>query len=95
MILHWRPEARFVATDWPIRHEFTAIVERDNTWHIAYCAEAPGAKRGRDAHGRNVSCRRAEDALFRVFVPIGRLGAAGQRKRIVGRCESLPNCGVQ
>ena len=26
-----------------MRNEFTAIVERDGPWHIAYCAEAPGA----------------------------------------------------
>ncbi len=26
-----------------VRNEFTAIVERDGDWHIAYCAEVPGA----------------------------------------------------
>jgi predicted RNase H-like HicB family nuclease len=26
-----------------MRNEFTAIVERDGEWHIAYCAEVPGA----------------------------------------------------
>ena len=26
-----------------MRNEFTAIVERDGDWHIAYCAEVPGA----------------------------------------------------
>jgi predicted RNase H-like HicB family nuclease len=26
-----------------MRNEFTAIVERDGPWHIAYCAEVPGA----------------------------------------------------
>ena len=26
-----------------MRNEFTAIVERDGPWHIAYCAEIPGA----------------------------------------------------
>jgi predicted RNase H-like HicB family nuclease len=26
-----------------MRNEFTAIVERDGSWHIAYCAELPGA----------------------------------------------------
>ena len=25
-----------------MRDEFTAIVERDGPWHIAYCAEVPG-----------------------------------------------------
>ena len=26
-----------------MRNEFTAIVERDGRWHIAYCAEIAGA----------------------------------------------------
>ena len=26
-----------------MRNEFTAIVERDAEWHIAYCPEIPGA----------------------------------------------------
>ncbi len=26
-----------------MRNEFTAIVERDGSWYIAYCAEVPGA----------------------------------------------------
>ena len=26
-----------------MRNEFTAIVEQDGPWHIAYCAEMPGA----------------------------------------------------
>jgi predicted RNase H-like HicB family nuclease len=26
-----------------VHHEFTAIVERDGEWFIAYCAEVPGA----------------------------------------------------
>ena len=26
-----------------MRNEFTAIVERDGPWYIAYCAELPGA----------------------------------------------------
>jgi predicted RNase H-like HicB family nuclease len=26
-----------------VHHEFTAIIERDGPWHIAYCAEMPGA----------------------------------------------------
>jgi predicted RNase H-like HicB family nuclease len=27
----------------PMHNEFTAIVERDGPWYIAYCAEVPGA----------------------------------------------------
>lgn len=26
-----------------MRNEFTAIVERDGAWYIAYCADVPGA----------------------------------------------------
>ncbi len=26
-----------------MRNEFTAILERDGKWHIAYCPEIPGA----------------------------------------------------
>ena len=32
-----------------MRNEFTAIVERDGRWHIAYCPEIPGA----NGQGRN------------------------------------------
>jgi len=26
-----------------VRNEFTAIIERDGDWYIAYCPEIPGA----------------------------------------------------
>jgi len=26
-----------------MHNEFTAIIERDGEWHVAYCAEVPGA----------------------------------------------------
>lgn len=26
-----------------MKHEFTAIIERDGDWYIAYCPEVPGA----------------------------------------------------
>ncbi len=26
-----------------MRNEFTAVIERDGDWHIAYCPEVPGA----------------------------------------------------
>ena len=26
-----------------MRNEFTAVIERDGKWHIAYCPEIPGA----------------------------------------------------
>jgi predicted RNase H-like HicB family nuclease len=27
----------------PVRNEFTAIIERDGDWFVAYCPELPGA----------------------------------------------------
>jgi predicted RNase H-like HicB family nuclease len=32
-----------------MRNEFTAIVEQDGPWYIAYCAEVPGA----NGHGKS------------------------------------------
>ena len=29
-----------------MRNEFTAIIERDSEWYIAYCPEIPGANGG-------------------------------------------------
>lgn len=26
-----------------MRNEFTAVIERDGPWYVAYCAEVPGA----------------------------------------------------
>jgi len=26
-----------------VKHEFTAIIEKDGAWYIAYCPEIPGA----------------------------------------------------
>jgi predicted RNase H-like HicB family nuclease len=31
------------AVEWSMRNEFTAIVEQDGPWYIAYCAEVSGA----------------------------------------------------
>ncbi len=37
-----------------MHNEFTAIIERDGEWHIAYCPEIPGA----NGQGRTVEeCR--------------------------------------
>jgi predicted RNase H-like HicB family nuclease len=38
-----------------MRNEFTAIIERDDGWYIAYCAEIPGA----NGQGRNKEEARA------------------------------------
>ena len=31
------------AVEWVIRNELTAIIEQDDPWYVAYCAEVPGA----------------------------------------------------
>ena len=38
-----------------MRNEFTAIIERDGEWYIAYCPEVPGA----NGQGRTIEeCRK-------------------------------------
>jgi predicted RNase H-like HicB family nuclease len=39
----------------PMRNEFTAIIERDGEWFIAYCPEIPGA----NGHGHSKEEARA------------------------------------
>jgi len=56
-----------------LRNEFTAIIERDGEWHVAYCPEIPGANgqgRTKDEARANLSDAialiledRREDAL--------------------------------
>lgn len=42
--LLWRRRGDLVVGDAELmRNEFTAVVERDGEWHVAYYAEAPGA----------------------------------------------------
>jgi predicted RNase H-like HicB family nuclease len=36
-------EMRQTQGEGPMTNEFTAVVERDGEWFIAYCAEIPGA----------------------------------------------------
>jgi predicted RNase H-like HicB family nuclease len=40
-----------------MRNEFTAIIERDGDWHIAYCPEIPGA------NGQGATKDEARDSL--------------------------------
>ncbi len=35
--------ASYDSVTYNMRNEFTAILELDGPWHIAYCAEVPGA----------------------------------------------------
>jgi predicted RNase H-like HicB family nuclease len=42
----------------PMRHEFTAIYERDGDWVVAYCPEVPGANgqgRTKEEAGQSLS----------------------------------------
>jgi len=46
-----------------MRNEFTAVVERDGRWFIAYCPEIPGANgRGKT---KAAALRSLSDAIFR------------------------------
>jgi len=36
-----------------MHNEFTAIVEQDGPWYIAYCAEVPGAETVRGKRAKN------------------------------------------
>jgi len=38
-----------------MRHEFTAVFERDEDWYIAYCPEVPGA----NGQGRTTDAARS------------------------------------
>ena len=39
-----------------MRNEFTAVIERDGKWYIAYCPEIPGA----NGQGRTINqCRKS------------------------------------
>lgn len=38
----WLPESHII-TEPPMRNEFTAVIEKDGDWYIAYCPEIPGA----------------------------------------------------
>ena len=47
-----------------MRNEFTAIVERDGPWYIAYCAEVPGANGQGKTHEDCLESLRAAIALI-------------------------------
>jgi predicted RNase H-like HicB family nuclease len=47
-----------------MRNEFTAIVERDGPWHIAYCAEVPGANGQGKSHEECLASLRDAIALI-------------------------------
>ena len=47
-----------------MRNEFTAIIERDGEWYIAYCAEIPGA------NGQGATEDEARDGLSEAIALI-------------------------
>ena len=47
-----------------MRNEFTAIIERDGEWFIAYCAEVPGANGQGKTHEECVASLRQAIALM-------------------------------
>ncbi len=47
-----------------MRNEFTAIVEQDGPWHIAYCAEVPGANGQGKSHEECLANLREAIALI-------------------------------
>jgi predicted RNase H-like HicB family nuclease len=48
-----------------MKNEFTAIIERDGDWYIAYCPETPGA----NGQGRTVEESRASlDAAIELIL---------------------------
>ncbi len=47
-----------------MHNEFTAIVERDGPWFIAYCAEVPGANGQGQTHGECIASLRAAITLI-------------------------------
>jgi predicted RNase H-like HicB family nuclease len=48
-----------------MRNEFTAIIERDGEWYVAYCPEVPGA----NGQGRTLADARASlaDAISLIL----------------------------
>jgi predicted RNase H-like HicB family nuclease len=47
-----------------MKHEFTAIIERDGEWYLAYCPEIPGA------NGQGKTKQEARDSLAEAIALI-------------------------
>ena len=61
-----------------MKHEFTAILERDSDWHIAYCPEIPGANgQGRTKDEARQSRAEAIDLILEDRREDGLRGAPG------------------
>ena len=62
-----------------MHNEFTAIVEQDGPWHIAYCAEVPGANGQK--YARECRQQEPEDRVGQLCERADR-GSDGRGKRI-------------
>ncbi|MGI8741966.1 MAG: type II toxin-antitoxin system HicB family antitoxin [Bryobacteraceae bacterium] len=47
-----------------MRNEFTAIIEQDGPWYIAYCAEVPGANGQGKSHAECLASLREAISLI-------------------------------
>jgi predicted RNase H-like HicB family nuclease len=69
-----------------MHNEFTAIVERDGPWHIAYCAEVPGANGQGKSHEECLTNLREAIALIlehRREESLRELPADAQRELVI------------
>ena len=69
-----------------MRNEFTAVIERDGRWHIAYCPEIPGANGQRRTKAAAV--RSLADAIALILHDrrsgaLRGVPAAAERERVV------------
>jgi predicted RNase H-like HicB family nuclease len=60
-----------------MHNEFTAIVEKDGPWYIAYCAEVPGANG--QGKTRDECLGNLREAVALILGPIPAVGAAPAR----------------
>lgn len=67
-----------------MRNEFTAVIEKDGAWYIAYCPEIPGA----NGQGRTIEeCRKSLAAAIRLILDDRRADAL--RKRDCGSARGV------
>src|ERR1700694_3222939 len=64
-----------------MRNEFTAIVERDGPWYVAYCAEVPGANG--QGHTREECLANLREAIAGSGAPAARVPA-----RAASQCQA-------
>ena len=71
-----------------MKHEFTAILERDGDWYIAYCPEIPGANgQGRTKDEARQSLAEAIDLILEDRREDGLRGAPKDAERITVTLE--------